>query len=67
MVLALYNYKKTAAYALLIAVYCAEASFINNAVCDTICGILLLAVLCGAERKQLIRISEYVKGFIKKK
>ena len=62
-----YNYKKTAVYALLISIYCAEASFINNAVCDTVCGLLLLAVICVAERKQLIRISEYVKGFIKKK
>ncbi|MBO5550894.1 MAG: oligosaccharide flippase family protein [Lachnospiraceae bacterium] len=62
-----YNYKKTALYALLISIYCAEASFINNTLWDTVCGLLLLVFICAAERKQIIRIMEYGKGFLSKK
>ena len=62
-----YNYKKTAIYAALIVLYCAEASFINNALYDTICGMILLMITGAMERKQLIRILEYVKGFLVKK
>ena len=62
-----YNYKKTAIYAALIVLYCAEASFINNALYDTMCGMILLIIIGVMERKQLIRILEYVKGFLVKK
>ena len=62
-----YNYKKTAVYALLITAYCAEASFVNDALIDTVAGLLLIAAVCVADRKNLAGLFGYAKGYITKK
>lgn len=62
-----YNYRKTAVYAVLITLYCAEASFINNVLYDTVCGAALIAAVCITDRKNIGKICGYAKGFIKKK
>ncbi len=61
-----YNYKRTAFYAVLLVLYCAEASFIGDVVYDTICGIVLIAVVLITDREALGRLIKYAKGFIKK-
>ncbi len=59
-----YNYSKTAMYAILIVLYCAEASFINNALYDTIFGVVLLALVCVIDRNKiagmLVKTREYI-------
>ena len=62
-----YNYRRTALYAALITIYCAEASFVNDVLWDSISGLALLAVVCITEREKLRDIAGYVKGCIHKK
>ncbi len=62
-----YNYRKTAIYALLITLYCAEASFINNVLYDTICGCMVILAVCITDRDKIGKLLWYAKGFIKKK
>ncbi len=62
-----YNYRKTALYALLITLYCAEASFINNTLYDTLAGLIIMALVCMIDRDKLATIFGYVKGFLGKK
>lgn len=62
-----YNYKKTALYALLLVLYCAEASFINNVLYDTLAGILLIAAVIIIDRKNTAVLFGYVKGLFDKK
>ena len=62
-----YNYKKTAVYAILITIYCAEASFINDPLYDTVLGLIIMAVVCIADRDKIGIITGYVKGLLRKK
>ena len=62
-----YNYGKTAFYALLIFFYCAEASFVNDVLYDTLAGGLLIAVVFIIDREKLKKLSGYAKGFFVKK
>lgn len=62
-----YNYRKTVFYSMLLFLYCAEASFINNIMYDTAFGIALLIVAVIIDKSNVNRILGYVKGFIAKK
>ncbi len=62
-----YNYRKTAVYAILITAYCAEASFVNNILYDTVCGIILVVIICAADWDKLVKLWDYAKGFIFRK
>ena len=54
-----YAFKKTAIYAVMLLMYCAEASFVNNALLDTAAGIVLLAAACLIDRKALGSVVKY--------
>ena len=54
-----YGFKKTALYALLLVLYCTEASFVNNAAADTAAGIALLAAACLIDRRSLKTVVSY--------
>ena len=62
-----YNYSKTAIYALLIVLYCAEASFINNALYDTAFGLVLLALVCVVDRVKIAEMAVKVREYISRK
>ncbi len=62
-----YNYRKTVFYSALLFLYCAEASFINNTIYDTIFGVVLLIAAVIIDKNNVNRILGYVKGFISKK
>ena len=62
-----YNYRKTALYAVLITLYCAEASFINDTLYDTLAGLFVIAAACVIDRDKLVKLIGYAKGFIGKK
>ena len=61
-----YNYKKTAVYAVILVLYCAEASFVNDILYDSICGAAVLGAACIIDRKRIIETAGYVKGFLGK-
>lgn len=46
-----YRYGKTALYTILLIAYCTEASFVNDTLTDTLCGIILIAVVMIMDRK----------------
>ncbi len=61
-----YRHKKTIIYSVLLIAYCAEASFLNDIMIDTVCGIVFLLVVMAVDRKVMKRALEYAGNVIKK-
>lgn len=61
-----YAFKKTALYAVLLLLYCTEASFMNNILADTAAGVALLAAACIIDRNVLKSVVKYAFAKIRR-